>query len=145
MPQGSALPVLVASRMYVTKWTTNNPSFNLTKVINKVFTTYLLGFLVSFQIMFTLKKLLLLKVLYSQVPPVISSIFGEYNEIDVYLNFLCLLGFLLKLGNLVYLPPTNGPKLWRIGYSDRTAIEFYIPEANSLFVNKHYTDSNVNP
>ncbi|XP_057530444.1 probable rhamnogalacturonate lyase B isoform X2 [Amaranthus tricolor] len=53
-------------------------------------------------------------------------------------------GSVLKLGNLVYEPPRNGPTLWQIGYPDRTALEFYIPEPNSLFVNKLYTDSNVN-
>ncbi|KAM7489118.1 hypothetical protein LguiB_026602 [Lonicera macranthoides] len=34
----------------------------------------------------------------------------------------------IKLDDLVYEPPRNGPTLWEIGIPDRTAAEFYVPD-----------------
>lgn len=53
-------------------------------------------------------------------------------------------GSAISLGNLVYEPLRNGPTLWQIGYPDRTALEFHVPDPSSLFINKLYTDSNHN-
>ncbi|KAH9611925.1 hypothetical protein KSS87_014543 [Heliosperma pusillum] len=50
----------------------------------------------------------------------------------------------IDLGDLVYEPLRNGPTLWQIGFPDRTALEFYVPEPSRLFVNKLYTDNDVN-
>ncbi|KAF9604151.1 hypothetical protein IFM89_002826 [Coptis chinensis] len=44
----------------------------------------------------------------------------------------------IDLGDLIYTPPRTGPTLWEIGYPDRTAIEFFIPEPNPHFVNPLY-------
>ncbi|EPS67579.1 hypothetical protein M569_07195, partial [Genlisea aurea] len=45
------------------------------------------------------------------------------------------------LGDLIYSPPRNGPTLWEIGYPDRSAAEFFVPDpdpalANKLFLNR---------
>ncbi|KAK7307279.1 hypothetical protein VNO77_40196 [Canavalia gladiata] len=38
-------------------------------------------------------------------------------------------GSLIDLGSIVYNPPRNGPTLWQIGIPDRSAAEFFIPNA----------------
>ncbi|KAH0695015.1 hypothetical protein KY290_023277 [Solanum tuberosum] len=48
--------------------------------------------------------------------------------------------FEYNLGDLVYNPPRNGPTLWEIGISDRTAAEFFVPDplpslTNHVFIN----------
>ncbi|KAI3869462.1 hypothetical protein MKX03_031718 [Papaver bracteatum] len=45
-----------------------------------------------------------------------------------------------NLGKLVYEPPRDGPTLWEIGYADRSAAEFHVPEPNKNYVNKLYVD-----
>ncbi|KAI3869456.1 hypothetical protein MKX03_031712 [Papaver bracteatum] len=45
-----------------------------------------------------------------------------------------------NLGKLVYEPPRDGPTLWEIGYADRSAAEFRVPEPNKNYVNKLYVD-----
>jgi len=57
---------------------------------------------------------------------------------------LSLLGSAIKLGDLIYEPPRNGPTLWQIGIPDRTAFEFYVPEPSRYLVNKLYTNSDIN-
>lgn len=44
----------------------------------------------------------------------------------------------IDLGDLVYQPPRDSPTLWEIGYPDRTAFEFYVPDPNPNYVNKLY-------
>ncbi|KAK9285801.1 hypothetical protein L1049_025002 [Liquidambar formosana] len=44
----------------------------------------------------------------------------------------------IKLGILVYEPPRVGPTLWEIGIPDRTAAEFYVPDANPMLLNRLY-------
>ncbi|XP_077220129.1 uncharacterized protein LOC143854179 isoform X2 [Tasmannia lanceolata] len=46
-----------------------------------------------------------------------------------------------KLGNLTYIPPRDGPTLWQIGYPDRTAIGYYVPDPNPLYINKLFINS----
>ncbi|KAK3188402.1 hypothetical protein Dsin_027963 [Dipteronia sinensis] len=41
-----------------------------------------------------------------------------------------------ELGNLTYVPVRDGPTVWEIGYPDRTAIGFYVPDVNPMYVNK---------
>ncbi|KAM7514477.1 hypothetical protein LguiA_004060 [Lonicera macranthoides] len=44
------------------------------------------------------------------------------------------------MGDLVYEPPRDGPTLWEIGIPDRSAAEFYIPDPNSIFINKLFVN-----
>ncbi|KAJ8765648.1 hypothetical protein K2173_014770 [Erythroxylum novogranatense] len=72
--------------------------------------------------------------LYAWVPGVI----GDYK---LKFNVTIQAGFKMKLGVLVFKPPRNGPTIWEIGVSDRTAAEFFVPDAdptllNKLFINK---------
>ncbi|XP_028754581.1 probable rhamnogalacturonate lyase B [Neltuma alba] len=46
----------------------------------------------------------------------------------------------IKLGFLVYSPPRNGLTVWEIGVPDRSAAEFYIPDANHELLNKLYNN-----
>ncbi|KAI5654686.1 hypothetical protein M9H77_31873 [Catharanthus roseus] len=72
--------------------------------------------------------------LYAWVP----TVFGDYKygaEIEIKPASE------INLGSLVFTPPRNGPTLWEIGISDRTAEEFYIPDPiptlrNYLFDNQ---------
>lgn len=51
---------------------------------------------------------------------------------------MCNIGSEIKVGELVYEPPRDGPTLWEIGIPDRSAAEFYVPDPNPLYVNKLY-------
>uniref|UniRef100_A0A0A0LE32 rhamnogalacturonan endolyase n=3 Tax=Cucumis sativus TaxID=3659 RepID=A0A0A0LE32_CUCSA len=46
----------------------------------------------------------------------------------------------IKVGELVFEPPRDGPTLWEIGIPDRTAAEFYIPDPNPKYINKLYVN-----
>ncbi|KAB1200354.1 Rhamnogalacturonate lyase [Morella rubra] len=46
-----------------------------------------------------------------------------------------------QLGVLAYRPPRKGPTLWEIGIPDRSAREFYIPDADPKFMNRLYNHS----
>lgn len=48
------------------------------------------------------------------------------------------LGKKIEVGDLVYDPPRSGPTLWEIGFPDRTALEFYVPDPAPEFINKLY-------
>ncbi|KAG9439228.1 hypothetical protein H6P81_019393 [Aristolochia fimbriata] len=50
-------------------------------------------------------------------------------------------GIETQLGNLSYNPPRDGPTLWEIGYPDRTAIGYYVPDAHPLYINKLFVNS----
>ncbi|KAI4389483.1 hypothetical protein MLD38_001705 [Melastoma candidum] len=45
-------------------------------------------------------------------------------------------GSVIDLGDLVYQPPRDGPTLWEIGIPDRTAMPFFVPDPNPLYVNR---------
>ncbi|XP_026415572.1 probable rhamnogalacturonate lyase B [Papaver somniferum] len=45
-----------------------------------------------------------------------------------------------SLGKLVYEPPRSGPTLWEIGFPDRSAAEFRVPEPNKKYMNKLYAN-----
>jgi rhamnogalacturonan endolyase len=49
-----------------------------------------------------------------------------------------IIGCEIKVGELVYEPPRDGPTLWEIGIPDRTAAEFYVPDPNPLYINRLY-------
>ncbi|CAN1328606.1 Rhamnogalacturonate lyase, partial [Linum perenne] len=44
----------------------------------------------------------------------------------------------LKLGQVSFKPPRTGPTVWEIGIPDRSANEFFVPDADPNFVNKLY-------
>ncbi|KAG2555668.1 hypothetical protein PVAP13_8NG036801 [Panicum virgatum] len=44
----------------------------------------------------------------------------------------------IDLGDLVFEPPRSGPTLWEIGVPDRTAAEFFVPDADPKYANKLY-------
>ncbi|KAJ6839044.1 putative rhamnogalacturonate lyase B isoform X1 [Iris pallida] len=46
----------------------------------------------------------------------------------------------IDLGDLVYEPPRDAPTLWEIGFPDRTAAEFYVPDPNPNYANRLYLD-----
>lgn len=41
-----------------------------------------------------------------------------------------------QLGNLTFVPLRHGPTLWEIGYPDRTAIDYFVPDVNPMYVNR---------
>lgn len=54
--------------------------------------------------------------------------------------FCICVGSRIKLGFIVYSPPRNGGTIWEIGVPDRSAAEFYIPDASRNFQNKLYNN-----
>ncbi|KAL8550183.1 hypothetical protein ACS0TY_008856 [Phlomoides rotata] len=71
--------------------------------------------------------------LYAWVP----GIMGDYKH---NLDIMIRPGRQSLIGDLVYDPPRNGPTLWEIGFPDRSAAEFYVPDpapglVNKLFIN----------
>ncbi|KAI3466562.1 hypothetical protein Pfo_023225 [Paulownia fortunei] len=46
-----------------------------------------------------------------------------------------------QLGNTTYVPPRDGPTLWEIGFPDRTANDYYVPDVNPMYVNKLFLNS----
>lgn len=44
------------------------------------------------------------------------------------------------MGDLVFDPPRDGPTLWEIGFPDRLAAEFYIPDPHPRYANSFLTD-----
>lgn len=69
--------------------------------------------------------------LYAWVPGFI----GDYKFTSV-ININS--GSNIDIGDLVYEAPRNGSTLWEIGFPDRSAAEFYIPDANPKYINKLY-------
>ena len=50
-------------------------------------------------------------------------------------------GVNIDMGDLVYEPPRDGPTLWEIGFPDRTAAEFYIPDPDPKYANSFLLDN----
>lgn len=69
--------------------------------------------------------------LYGWVPGFI----GDYKY-ESYVNIRP--GSRIKLGEIEYVPPRNGPTVWEIGIPDRTAAEFYVPGPNPTLTNQLY-------
>lgn len=44
----------------------------------------------------------------------------------------------IDVGDLIYKPPRNGFTVWEIGIPDRSAAEFFVPDANPKYINKLY-------
>ena len=47
----------------------------------------------------------------------------------------------IDLGDLVFEPPRSDPTLWEIGVPDRTAAEFFVPDADPKYANKLYLNT----
>lgn len=45
-------------------------------------------------------------------------------------------GAVIELGDITFASPRDGPTVWEIGYPDRTANGFFVPDANPKYVNK---------
>ncbi|XP_042019051.1 rhamnogalacturonate lyase-like [Salvia splendens] len=60
----------------------------------------------------------------------VSGVVGDFKHVsDIAINP----GSSVKVENLVFDPPRNGPTLWEIGIPDRSAVEFFIPDPNPKF------------
>ncbi|CAN1270661.1 Rhamnogalacturonate lyase [Linum perenne] len=79
-----------------------------------------------------------------------NVIAGQYNLYGFVPNFIgeykydALIditpGRTVDVGVIMYEPPRNGSTLWEIGIPDRTAAEFFIPDANPKYINTLYTN-----
>ncbi|KAL5063332.1 hypothetical protein RYX36_025069 [Vicia faba] len=49
-------------------------------------------------------------------------------------------GGVVNLNSLVYNPPRNGPTIWEIGFPDRLALEFHVPDPYPTLLNKLYSE-----
>ncbi|XP_047320200.1 probable rhamnogalacturonate lyase B [Impatiens glandulifera] len=63
----------------------------------------------------------------------VPGFIGDYKR-DISVNIIA--GGNVVVGDVVYQPPRNGPTLWEIGFPDRSAAEFYIPDPNPLYKTK---------
>ncbi|KAJ8761828.1 hypothetical protein K2173_004677 [Erythroxylum novogranatense] len=50
-------------------------------------------------------------------------------------------GLETQVGNLIYVPPRDGPTLWEIGFPDRTANGYYVPEVEPMYLNRLFINS----
>ncbi|KAL9229575.1 hypothetical protein vseg_005026 [Gypsophila vaccaria] len=60
---------------------------------------------------------------------------GDYKYLP---DITIIPGTQIQVGDVVYMPPRNGPTLWEIGFPDRTAAEFFIPDPNPKLINRLY-------
>ncbi|MQL94897.1 hypothetical protein Taro_027568, partial [Colocasia esculenta] len=63
---------------------------------------------------------------------------GFIGDSNFTQNITITAGSHVDLGELVFEPPRNGPTLWEIGFPDRTAAEFYIPDPKPEYINRLY-------
>ncbi|XP_044460522.1 probable rhamnogalacturonate lyase B [Mangifera indica] len=68
----------------------------------------------------------------------VSGFIGDYlyNELVTISA-----GSQTELGNLTYVPLRDGQTLWEIGFPDRTATGFFVPDVNLMYVNKLFVNS----
>lgn len=57
-----------------------------------------------------------------------------------YLILSVNLGSKMRLDVMIFDPPRQGPTLWEIGFPDRTAAEFYVPDPYPTLMNKLYNN-----
>ncbi|GKC43493.1 probable rhamnogalacturonate lyase B [Tanacetum coccineum] len=74
--------------------------------------------------------------LYAWVPGFI----GDYKNSTI-INITSGPGVNIDMCDLVYEPPRDGLTLWEIGFPDRTAAEFYIPDPNPEYANSFLLDN----
>ncbi|XP_057794981.1 probable rhamnogalacturonate lyase B [Salvia miltiorrhiza] len=46
-----------------------------------------------------------------------------------------------QVGNVRYVAPRDGPTVWEIGYPDRTAAKYFVPDVNPIYVNKLFLNT----
>ncbi|KAK9267180.1 hypothetical protein L1049_009600 [Liquidambar formosana] len=68
---------------------------------------------------------------------------GNFESQECYPRSLWTpwMGSETKLGILTYVPIRDGPTIWEIGFPDRTAIGYYVPNVNPMYANKLYLNS----
>ncbi|KAM7276394.1 hypothetical protein ACFE04_018260 [Oxalis oulophora] len=69
--------------------------------------------------------------LYGWVPGIMGDYMYEHN-------ITITEGCQIRLRVLVFTPPRNGPTIWEIGYPDRTAGEYFIPDPYPTLMNDLY-------
>ncbi|KAL6012683.1 hypothetical protein ACLOJK_003172 [Asimina triloba] len=67
----------------------------------------------------------------------VTGFIGDYKN-DAIITIIE--GCAIDLGDLVFEPPRDGPTLWEIGFPDRSAGEFYVPDPNPMYINKLFVD-----
>ncbi|KAF5818654.1 putative rhamnogalacturonan endolyase [Helianthus annuus] len=79
---------------------------------------------------------------YFSIPNILTDEYNLYawvpGFIGDYINSTIInitSGVNIDLGDLVYELPRDGPTLWEIGYPDRLAAEFYIPDPDPRYAN----------
>ncbi|CAL1397592.1 unnamed protein product [Linum trigynum] len=68
----------------------------------------------------------------------VPGFIGDYLEkgfIDI------TAGSEIQLGDLVYVPPRDGPTMWDIGFPDRTASGYYVPDVSPIYANRLFLNS----
>ncbi|KAL6012684.1 hypothetical protein ACLOJK_003173 [Asimina triloba] len=67
----------------------------------------------------------------------VTGFIGDYKNDEI---ITITEGCFIYLGDLVFEPPRDGLTLWEIGIPDRSAGEFYVPDANPMYINKLFVD-----
>jgi len=70
--------------------------------------------------------------LYAWVP----GILGDYMHAPPLTLAAPARNATINLGDQVFEPPRSGPTLWEIGVPDRTAVEFYVPDADPKYASR---------
>jgi len=73
--------------------------------------------------------------LYGWVPGVVGDYKYENGPIHIQP------GVRIHIGEITYRAPRFGPTVWDIGFPDRTATGFYVPDPNPKYVNRLYLNS----
>ncbi|GAB2282998.1 hypothetical protein Dimus_017530 [Dionaea muscipula] len=75
--------------------------------------------------------------LYAWVP----GFLGDYKYSS---NINIAPGSNIQLRDLVYMPPRSGPTLWEIGFPDRSAAEFFVPDPRPDLINRLFINDQQN-
>ncbi|XP_026432925.1 rhamnogalacturonate lyase B-like isoform X2 [Papaver somniferum] len=67
----------------------------------------------------------------------VPGFIGDYRY---NVNLTILPGSDINLGVLIFDPPRDGPTIWEIGFPDRSAAEFFIPNPDPRYINRLYVD-----
>lgn len=78
------------------------------------------------------------------ITPGLISICSSFNTSIIlkHANIwaMWLTGSDIDMGEIVYVPPRDGPTLWEIGVPDRSAAEYYVPDPDPKYINKLYVN-----
>ncbi|XP_074263661.1 uncharacterized protein LOC141586359 isoform X1 [Silene latifolia] len=64
----------------------------------------------------------------------VPGFIGDFRSFSISITAGCI----IDMDDVVYKPPRDGPTIWEIGFPDRTAREFYVPDPDPNYVNKLY-------